>query len=190
MKKTCVIVHCWEGYPEYCWYPHTQKSLKKKGFKVIVPQMPDTNTPTLEKWLTKLQEVVPKPDENTYLIGHSLGCITILRYLESLTEKQKIGGAVFVAGFVDNLGFQEIGSFFETPIDFEKINQRCPNFVAIHSNNDPYVPLENGGIFKEKLGAQLIVKHLMGHFSGEIENEESCTELPDVIESVVEISNN
>ena len=187
MKKV-VIVHCWEGYANYCWYPNTKKELEDKGYEVIVLEMPETNSPKLNGWLPKLQEVVGEPNEDLYLIGHSLGCITILRYLESLKENEKIGGAIFVAGFTDNLGYEEIKSFFEVPIDFEKIKTHCPKFVAIHSDNDPNVPLKHGDIFKEKLGAKLIIKHKMGHFSGEVDKEDSCTQLPDVVESLLEIS--
>ena len=187
MKKA-IIIHCWEGYPEYCWYPNTKKELEEKGFEVIVSEMPDTKNPKLDNWLSNLQEIASKPNEDTYLIGHSLGCITILRYLESLRENEKIGGAVLVAGFTDNLGFEELNSFFEKPIDFEKIKNHCSKFVAIHSDNDPYVDLKHAEVFKEKLNAEIIIKHNAKHFSGEIENEESCTELPDVISSIIKIS--
>ena len=119
MKKV-VIIHCWEGYPNYCWYPDTKKELESKGYQVIVPDMPETDFPKLNGWLSKLREVVEETNENVYLIGHSLGCITILRYLESLKENEKVGGAILVAGFTDNLEYKEIKSFFEAPIDFEK----------------------------------------------------------------------
>ena len=108
-----VIVHCWEGYPDYCWYPQTKKELENKGFKVEVPEMPETELPKLAKWLPKLQEVAGKPDRDLYLIGHSSGVITIIRYLESLSADQKIGGAVFVAGFTNDLGYEELKNFFE-----------------------------------------------------------------------------
>jgi predicted alpha/beta hydrolase family esterase len=170
MKKV-IIIHYYEGYPNYCWYPDTKKELEDKGYEVIVPEMPETNSPKFNAWLSELQRVASEPNENLYLIGHSLGCITILRYLEGLKEDEKIGGAILVAGFTDDLGFKEIKGFFETPIDFEKIKSHCSKFIAIHSDNDQYVPLKHGDIFKEKLGAKLIVKHNMGHFSGEIEKK-------------------
>lgn len=84
---------------------------------------------------------------------------------------------------------EELSNFFETPIDFEKIKTHCNNFVAIHSDNDPYVPLNHGYIFKEKLGAKLIIKHQMGHFSGANEGTfEACTSLPQVTQSILEMS--
>lgn len=185
--KRVIIIHCWEGYPAYCWYPWAKKELEQKGFVVTVPLMPDTETPTIEKWLPKLQEVVGEPDEELFLIGHSLGCVTIMRYLEGLTEHQQIGGVVFVAGFSDNVGYEEISSFFKTPVDFAKVKEHVKKIVAIGSDNDPYVPLSFLDLFKSKLGAKTIKKHAMGHFSGAIEGEEACVQLPDVVESILSL---
>lgn len=178
--KRVIIVHCWEGSPGYCWYPYAKKELEKKGFEVTVPAFPETELPKLSAWLPKLKEVVGVPDAGIFLVGHSVGCTTILRYLESLSQGESIGGAVFVAGFTDDLGLEELKNFFTTPINFDEAKKHCPRFVAIHSDNDPYVPLKHGDIFKEKLGAKVVIKHNAGHFSG----EDNCIELPDVVSSV------
>jgi len=139
----------------------------------------------------KLQEIIGEPDEDVYLIGHSIGCVAILRYLETLSESQKIAGVVFVAGFTENVGFDEIQNFFETSIDLEKIKTKSKNgFVAIHSDDDPYVDLKYADVFREKLGAEIIIKHNAKHFSGAIEGEDSCVELPDVILNVEKLANN
>lgn len=79
MKKRVFLIHGWEGYPEEGWRLWLKKELEQRGFKVIMPAMPDTATPTMEKWVPFLTQIVGNPDEQTYFIGHSLGCITILR---------------------------------------------------------------------------------------------------------------
>jgi len=191
--KRAIIVHCWEGYPEYCWYPYIKRELEARGFQVAVPAFPDTENPRLEKWLLMLNEIAGKSDEDLYLIGHSLGCATIMHYLENLQENEKVGGVVFVAGFSDindpKLNFEEIKNFFETPVDLEKIKNKSKNgFIAIQSDDDPYVDLKFVDIFKEKLGAEVIIKHNAKHFSGAIEGEESCLELPEVVQSVEKLA--
>lgn len=187
--KRAIIVHCWDGYPDYCWYPWAKKELETKGFSVQVPAFPETGAPKQTKWVPVLKEQIDKPDDELFLIGHSVGCITILRYLETLKEGERVGGVVLVAGFTDNLGFEELKNYFETPIDFAKIKAKSKNgFIAIHSDNDPYVDLKFGDIFKKALGAEVIIKHAMGHFSGPVDKEESCVELPDVIVSVEKLS--
>lgn len=187
--KRAIIVHCWEGYPEYCWYPWVKKELEAMGFQVEVPAFPETELPKMDKWVPYLENIAGEPDEELYLIGHSIGCAAIMRYLETLSGNQKVGGVVFVAGFTENLGYEEIQSFFEMPMDFEKIKSRSKNgFIAIQSDNDPYVDLKYADIIKEKLEAEIIIKHNAQHFSGAIENEEACLELPDVVQSVKKLA--
>ena len=121
--------------------------------------------------------------QETILVGHSLGAITILRYLESLSEGQKIGGAVFVAGFTDDLKIPELKDFFTTAINWDKVKQHCPTFIALHSDNDPYVSLWYRDIFQDKLQAKVITMHNMRHFSG----DDGIKELPELLELITTI---
>lgn len=178
------IVHGWEGKPNYCWFPDTKRQLEERDFDVSVPAMPNPKYPVYEEWLHTLQETVGTPDENTVLVGHSLGCIAILRYLEQLPDDQRILGAVLVAGFSDDLGIPELGSFFPEPFDFPRIRSRAKHFSFIHSDDDPWVPPRYGKILQDNLGGNLIMKQGFGHFTGLVEKEDSCTELPDVIKEI------
>lgn len=182
--RRAIIIHCWEGRPNTRWYPSVKKGLEKKGFEVQVPLMPTPDAPNRETWVSKLTELVGEPDEETYIVGHSSGGPTILRYLESLPEGKKIGGVVLVAGFVDNLGYEELDSFFTEPFGWEKIRSSAGSFVLIHSDNDPFVPLEQADILMKELKAELIVFPGAGHFS----HDERCTELPVVIEKILDMS--
>ncbi len=189
MAKRVVIIHCWDGNPKYCWYPWVKEQLEKKGVDVEVPQFPDTRMPNLNQWLPKLEEVVGWPDKELFLVGHSTGCITILRYLESLNLIEKIGGAILVAGFTNNLGYEELKNFFITPIDWSEIKKHCSRFIAIHSDNDPYVNLNQADIFKDQLNAEIIVKHQAGHFSASPDTNPACKELPEVVDGILKLDN-
>lgn len=179
--KRAFLIHGWEGYPEEAWRPWLKKKLEGEGFEVYVPSMPDADNPKMGPWLECLREIVGTPDENCYFVGHSLGCITILRYLETLKEGEKVGGAVLVAGFTSTLGYEELESFFTTPIGWEKIRAACPKFTAIHSDDDPDVSLHYGDFFKEELGAEVVVEHNKGHFAG----DDNVTELPSAFSAVL-----
>lgn len=183
-----IIVHCWDGYPEYCWYPGTKKELETAGFVVQVPVMPEAHAPKLPLWLAKLQEAIGAPDEHLYLIGHSSGCITILRYLEALKADENIGGVVLVAGFTNDLGYKELSNFFETPINFGVIRSRAKQFAVICSTDDPFVPLAEGVKLKQELNAKLIVKKGMGHFSASDEHPYRCTELAEAGKEVIRMA--
>lgn len=151
--------------------------------------MPETDNPKLRLWLPKLQEVIGEPNEQVYLIGHSIGVGTILRYLEQLPQGKKVGGAVLVAGFTDSLGFEELVNFYLTPLHFDKIRRSVAHgFVNIHSDNDQYVPLTNSAELKAKLGGEAIILRGKGHFSGPVDHEASCTELPEVVVAIEKLS--
>lgn len=182
-------MHCWGGTPNYCWYPWVKAQLEAKGFKIDVPAMPETDEPNLELWLPKLIETIGRPDEELFLIGHSIGCATIMRYLEQLSEDQKIGGVVMVAGFTSDLGIAELENFYKTPLSFAKIRAgSAKGFINIHSDDDQYVPVSNSAELQKQLGGEAIILHGKGHFSGPIDNEASCTTLPEVVAAVVKLA--
>jgi len=180
--KRAIILHGWEGHPGDAWFPWLKTELKKLGMKVEVPQMPNTNKPQMSEWLPHLEKVVGEPDKNLVLIGHSLANITFLRLLERMVEGAKVGKVVMVAGFIDPLGFKELESFFQSPIEWDKIRQHCDSFVAINSDDDQYVPLKHVDIFKEKLGAKVVIEHDKRHMGP----EDKTMELPSVLEAVKE----
>lgn len=196
--KRVVIVHCWAGVPDSRWYPSVKSSLEKEGFEVVVPEMPDTDHPRPDTWLAKLIQVIGEPDEDLYLVGHSVGVVTILRYLEKLPGGFKIGGVVSVAGYTDGLENIELiedksvlPTFFVPPLDYEKIKRSAKKFVAIYSDNDPYVDPKYAEILKDKLGAELIFKKGFGHFSEPDGDGDSVVvkDLPDVAEAIKKMAN-
>ena len=175
-----IIIHGWEGHPDECWFPWLKAELEGLGYEVEVPQMPDTDKPSLEKWLPHLQKVAGELDSETVLIGHSLANITIMRMLEGMPRGKKFAKIVMVAGFTDPLGYKELESFFRKPISWEKIREHCSDFTAIHSDNDPYVPLKYADIFREKLNARVVIEHGKGHMG----ESDKTKELPSALEAV------
>ncbi len=184
MKKRVFIIHGYGATPADNWFPWLKEKLEKKGFDVAVPQMPDTDEPTLQKWLPHLQSVVGQCDENTYFVGHSLGTITILKYLESLQEEEKAGGIVLVGGFSESIEFEKLSTFTTDPLDYEKVKKSAGKIIAIHSTDDESVPFKFAEIMRERLDAKLIILHDAGH----INRKSGYLQLPQALESILKIS--
>lgn len=164
--KRVVIVHGFKGRPETNWKPWLKNELEQAGVTVSVPEMPNTENPIANDWVRKLSEVVGEADSETYFVGHSLGCITILRYLEFIPKDVKIGGCVFVAGFTGRFEKYWGGhdSFFDYELDWAKIKSHCDNFIAIQSSDDENVEVNQLTNFERKLGATAVRVEGMGHF--------------------------
>lgn len=169
MAKRVFLVHGWGGSPETDFLVWLKKELNNKGFIVEAPEMPDTENPNIESWVSHLSKLVGKPDKNTYFIGHSIGCQTIMRYIQDINIK--VGGLLFVAGWFNltNLGEDEVEiaePWLNTPIEYNKIKQNANKIIALLSDNDPFDCVEeNAKIFKNKLGADVKILHNLGHFN-------------------------
>lgn len=191
--KRVFIIHGWDGYPEEGCFPWLKKELEGHGFEVFNPAMPEPITPKIETWVSFLREQIGQIGEETFLIGHSIGTQTILRYLETLTVGEKVGGVVLLAPWVHltNEAFETeedrviAKPWLETKINWGKIKIHTNKFVTIFSNNDPLVPLDDAKIFEERLGAKVIIEHNQGHFSG----SDGIKELPSLLEAVLAMTN-
>jgi len=178
--KTVYLIHGWGRNSEEEWFVWLRDELAKKKIKVYAFDMPETNNPKIETWIKYMEEKIKNVDEETFFVGHSIGCQTIMRYLEKLPKHKIIGGCCFVAGWFDlvNLNKEEIviaHPWINTKIDFERIRRHTDNFLCIFSDNDDWVASSEHKIFKEKLGAKIIIKKKMGHFEG-------VQKIPEVLE--------
>lgn len=189
--KRVFIVHGWGGYPEEGWFPWLKKELEAKGFKVLIPSMPNPLIPTMEEWIPYLAKAVGEPDEQTYLVGHSIGCPTIIHYLATLPQGARVGGAVFVAPWfmLKNLESEEeeniAAPWITTPVDFEKVKAVTSRFTAIFSDDDPFVSYDdNAPLFQEKLGAKVVLERGKQHLNGEA----GVIELPSARDALFEIA--
>ena len=182
LKSRVFLIHGWGGSPQRDWLPWAKIELEKKVYDVIVPSMPDTDTPVIEPWVSYLDKLVGELRPDDILIGHSIGCQTILRYLEK--TKGVANKVILVAPWftLTNLENDEAwrvaDPWFTTPIDFSKVKSKAKSFITIFSDNDSWVPYqENRQMFEEKLGPQVITLHNRGHITG----EEGSVELPELL---------
>ena len=179
------IVHCWDGTKEDGWYPWLDNQLSNDNNIVYRFNMPNTTTPTIEEWVSFLDKQVNKLDDKTYFVGHSIGCQTIMRYLET-KEICKIGGILFVAPWLDLLDYaiEDEESYniakpwLTEPIDFEKIKQFTTNICCFFSDNDYFVSLKEKDKFEKLLNSKNIIVKEKGHIS----QDDNVFELKEVLE--------
>jgi len=191
MLKRCFIIHNWGGTPHDHWYPWLEEQLRQRGLQFFFPTMPHSDNPTIEEWVSTINTKVNRPDEGTFLIGHSIGCQAILRYLETLPDDVKIGGTILVAPWLDltpdamdDEDSKNVAKpWIETPIDFEKVLKHSSRNICIFSDNDPYVHLSQKDLFEQRLRAKIIIERSKGHFT----SSDDVLELQSVVDALLEI---
>ncbi len=181
-----ILVHGWDGGPDKNWLPWLRKELEAQRHEVLAPLLPITEEPRIERWVPALAETVGTLDGNTYFVAHSMGNQATLRYLETLPEKVKIGGALFVAGFLNPLvnlegpKEEEIAhSWTDAPFDLARARSHIPKSIALFSDDDEWVTLDNAERFRSELGSEIIIAHKREHFT---EDEE-----PDVRAAILKL---
>lgn len=170
--KRFVLIHGWEGGPDKGWFPWLSKELEARGYAVVAPALPEPEEPRIERWVPAITTAVGTPDAETYLVAHSIGCQATLRYLESLPDGAMLGGAVFVAGFLNPLtnleGPEEeelAASWTDAPLDTSRAASHLPKSIALFSDNDEWVSLDNVEAFRDRIGSETSVEHGRGHFT-------------------------
>ena len=186
-----IIVHGWGASPESDWHPWIKQELELKGYDVVIPEMPNTDMPDMNEWIPYLAETIGRSTKDTILVGHSIGCQTILRYLETKKTTTTFDGIVLVAPWThltreateDPESLAVAKPWLEKPIDWDYIRNKA-RFISIFSDDDRHVPLSETKIFERMLNSEIRIEHEQGHFS----QEEGIKYAPSVLEAIEKIS--
>ncbi len=162
-----VIFHGTDGSPQGIWIPWLKSELEKSGVKVWAPVLPGNEKPNIDTYNEYILKNKPwEFDNNTAVVGHSSGSVEILGLLEKLPKTEKIGLSILVATFVGDLGWPELKSL-NRKFDYKKIKEKCDNFLVIHSDDDPYCPLDGAKQIADNLEAKFVLLKNRQHFSGD-----------------------
>lgn len=172
MKKV-YLIHCWSDTIKDGWYLWLKSQLENSNVLVNLMNIPDSDSSNIDKWISKINDIVDSLDEETYFVGQSIGCQVILRYLET-KDRIKIGGILFVAPWFDLIkeNLEEESDkvakpWIKTQINFNKIRQFTNNITFIFFNHDYFVSLEQEQEFKSKLNAKTVIINGKGYIGVE-----------------------
>lgn len=184
MSPLVLVVHAFGGSPEKFWYRWLASELGDRA-EVEVMKMTEPRTPTIVNWCGDLERRIARCADDgrardLYLVGHSVGCQTIVRFLaaprvsELLASRGlRLCGCLCVAAWfeVDN-PWETIEPWCSAPIDCSLARRAlnaagCP-LVVLLSDNDKYTPdyAANGEAWRDQLGAAIRVIPGRSHFGG------------------------
>ena len=161
--KNIYIIHGFDASSTRHWFPWLNKFLTDKGAITESIDMPTPAQPDCRTWLSFLSERITRISSNTYFVAHSLGCITTLRYLQTLGAP--IGGVVLVSGFDQPIpGFSFLDAFTATSLDYNLLSRIIPNRAVVSAMDDPIVPHEFSRSFAERFDAVFYETKTGGHY--------------------------
>lgn len=113
------------------------------------------------------------------MIGHSLGCITALRFLQN--TRQSVAGYVLVSGFDETQEtLPELQHHTLEPLNYDELIQIANNRISIISTNDEIVSPRSSKALAEALKTQVIIEESAGHFL----DREGYTEFKTLLDTI------
>ena len=162
-----LLIHGLEGNGNENWFPWLREKLSLQGYNVITPRFPTPDNQSLESWMGVFEGYKKYLNEDSIMVGHSLGCPFILDLLETINVKIK--SAFLVAPFANLLGIEYVDNlnktFVDKKFDWNKIKENGSEFYIYYSDNDPYIPEKEAiEILKNTQGIERRVNNA-GHFN-------------------------
>ncbi|HEY4526935.1 MAG TPA: alpha/beta fold hydrolase [Candidatus Paceibacterota bacterium] len=135
-KYKYVILHGFQSAPDRPRWQWIKAELEKMGHEVVIPALPSPDDPKENEWVETALNATTY-DENTVLVGHSLGAVAALQVAERLTKP--IFRVVTVGGFINREFKDKRRPFEETwkwSFDGEKIRKNAKSFTVLHDPKD------------------------------------------------------
>ncbi|MFO3692343.1 serine hydrolase family protein [Staphylococcus felis] len=161
------IVHGYQANSNSHWFQWLKSSLELEGHDVTVLDLPHSDQPILSEWLAYMKHHITEVNSETIFVAHSLGVITVLRYLEQLPQNN-IGKLAIVSGFNEKINsLSMLDEFIDENIDYSHLKERFNQIFAIAAKDDPIVPFELTKALCEKLDGKFYELEEGGHFCEE-----------------------
>ncbi|MEU8778708.1 alpha/beta hydrolase [Streptomyces sp. NPDC048606] len=186
-----VVSHGYGASDDSVWFPYLTDRLGAAGHRVTVPRLPQTTAPRPEPWRKTYAEAVRAagPAGSTVLVGHSIGAVNVLRFLEQHDPESDgvFAGVLLVAASAHEVGYDELAEFFEGGFDWARIRRAARGFRVLQALDDPVNqpdPTAHVRLFVQGLGATAVVTPTGGHFGA---TPDDHVEVPEAVRLVTEL---
>lgn len=162
-----ILVHGFNSSPEENFHPWLKKELQDVGFEVVAPKLPlqkdtELNLPFIMEEMKKQVGYIKGDD---IFLGHSLGGLIVLQYLE-VVEMKETPRAVLLIATPWKVSRPELRRLFMADLDAEVLMWKARDFFVVHSADDALVPVEHGRKLAESLKAKFIQTQTDDHYMG------------------------
>lgn len=158
-----VLIHGYHSSPAENFHPWLARELKNRGFEVIAPKLPLEGEVDALVCIEALVKAVGRLDEQTIILGHSLGGVLALRYLEA-AEAASIPRACILVGAPWQTKSEKTRGLFLTEFDFDVVTWKAREFAIVHDKEDKLLPFDHAEKYARMLQAQLIETVGNDHF--------------------------
>lgn len=171
-KYNYILLHGYGDNSKKYFFPFLSKELKKQGHNVFVPDLPNSGKPNINDQVEYVLKNF-KIDENTIILGHSLGGVLAMRLVEKINKKIRklvILDSFLRPEFTDGIDRSNLAQSCDWKFKFSKIKANVKKIIIIADINFPTVSRTQSIELKKKLDDRLIfINPEENHFRGKEE---------------------
>jgi uncharacterized protein len=144
VSRRYLVLHGWRSHrPREHWHWWLTEELRRRGEQVLYPQLPASDTPTLDDWLELLRaELMQLGDGERILVAHSMSCQLWLHAARHLTAEERVDRALLVAAPdpAELAKHAEVTDFGIMRPDPVAVAQAAVTTRMVCSTDDPWTP--------------------------------------------------
>jgi len=137
------------------WYGWLHRECATRNIPSICENFPDPYEAKREIWLPFIDsQLKQNPIDSMILVGHSSGAQAALRY----TEDHPVKATILVSATYSDLGDanERLSNYYphidgSNQYDFESMRKNCKTFHQFHSDDDPFIPVQEAIRIKDGL---------------------------------------
>ena len=162
MENKIFLIHGYTAKPSDNWFPWLKNEIKKDNLAISLLDMPNSQNPDPLVWDAYCDSHISQTDGIT-IIGHSLGCIQALRFIERHDIKQV--NLILVSGFDEKTHtLPQLAAFTDQSIDYAAVLPKINQAVVISALDDDIMPYVYSETLARHLKCKLIVVPEGKHF--------------------------
>lgn len=171
-----VLVHGYKASPRHNFWPWLYDELKNRGHDVTAVDLPNPEEPQCAEWTGAIADTIHRPGGDTIFIGHSLGCVALLHYLEN-AEMSGTPKSVILVSPPYHIGSEKFETFFSPKVDFDTVMWKGQEFVVVAAKDDDVIPNDHAEKYAGELNGELHMLDEGKHFVDSID-------LPKILELI------
>ena len=161
--RLCIVPR-WSGTADSDFYPWllAQPAVRAHFGDVLLPGIAQPEQPTIAAWVDSLVQITaglgPGDLGRTYVLGHSVGCQAVLRFLERSSDDARVAGVLCVAGWwTVDAPWDSIRPWIDTPMQLDRVRAAAGRVHVLLSDDDPFTSdwRDNERAWRERLGAEV-----------------------------------
>ncbi|MBO3671617.1 RBBP9/YdeN family alpha/beta hydrolase [Acinetobacter soli] len=171
------VLHGYSASPEDHWFQDIKNQLNGDQTQVTLIHFPDSAYPDVKAWQGTLDHHIPKIDDTTFFVAHSLGVISLLHFFHR-HQIQYLGGMLLVSGFREALpALPELDDYIAQSQQIPQTLQLRAGAYMYLSDHDAYVPPE----WSIRLALELNIPYEQIAHAGHFLAEDGYTTFPALV---------